>query len=63
MAYAGNQLTNDTYLRTLYNKALLEAQRDPSAITRFYDTYYYTNEKGNKVPLTVFKQVVPKADV
>ena len=63
MAYAGGQLTNETYLRTLYNKALIQSQTDPSAITRFYDDYYYTDEKGHRVPLSVFKYIRPVGGV
>lgn len=63
LAYAGTQLTNDTYLRQLYNKAVLQSQHNPNAITDFYDTYYYTNEYGARVPLTIFKYVKPKSDV
>ena len=46
MAYAGNQLTNDTYLRTLFNKAVIQAQTNPQALRDYYDRYYYTNERG-----------------
>ena len=63
MAYAGNQLTNETYLRTLYNKAVIQAQTNPQALRDYYDKYYYTNEAGQKVPLTVFKYVTPKSGV
>lgn len=59
MTFSNGQIINTTYLRTLYNKALIKSQTDPNAIKDYYDTYYYINENGETVPLSVFQYTAP----
>lgn len=59
LTYSNGQATNISYLRTLYNKALIKSQTDPNAINEFYSKYYYVNERGETVPLSAFSRTEP----
>lgn len=63
MTYSNGQLINTTYIRTLYNAAVIRSQRDPNAMADFYDKYYFIDEKGKQRPLTVFSFSNPLTDV
>lgn len=51
-----------TYIQHLKDQATAQLQHNPNAIQQYYDTYFYTNEKGEQVPLSVFFYLSPTHD-
>lgn len=58
LTISNGQAANYPYFSTLYNQYINTGRR-----VEFYDKFYYTNAKGQKVPLSVFSYQGPKEDV